>query len=270
VSSLETGIYELGRFDQLATMDSAVHRLDPRAKVLATLVFIVCVVSFHRYEVTALAPFALFPVVLAAEGGIPADAVLRRLLVASPFALAVGIFNPLLDRNVIGALGALEVTGGWVSFASIMARFALTAGTALVLVAITGMPGVASALERLGAPKVFATQLLFLYRYIFVLAEEAMRMTRARSLRSFGGRGMELRPYVRMLGQLLLRTYGRARRVYDAMLCRGFDGEVRSTAHLRFTPRDWMFLLGWSGAFVVMRVFDLPDLLGRLMTGLIG
>ena len=69
-------------------------------------------------------------------------------------------------------------------------------------------------MERLGAPDVFATQLLFLYRYIFVLGEEAMSMTRARALRSFGGRGMGMRVYGLMLGHLLLRTYDRAQRVY--------------------------------------------------------
>ena len=268
MASLESGIYEIGRFDQLAGMDSPVHRIDPRAKVIATIVFIVCVVSFHRYTLTALAPFALFPIVLASEGGIPAGLLLRRLLIASPFAIAVGIFNPMLDHTLVGAIGPLELTGGWVSFASILARFALTAGAALVLVATTGMPGVAGAIERLGAPRVFATQLLFLYRYIFVLAGEAMRMTRARNLRSFGGRGLEMRTYARMLGQLLLRTYGRARRIYDAMLCRGFDGEVRTVRRTRFGLRDYAFVLGWSAAFVTMRAYDLPGIVGRLVTGL--
>ena len=80
---------------------------------------------------------------------------------------------------------------------------------------------------------------------------------------------MEMRTYVRMLGQLLLRTYGRARRIYDAMLCRGFDGEVRSIARGRLEARDYAFAFGWSAAFVAMRAYDLPTAIGRLVTGLV-
>ncbi len=89
-------------------------------------------------------------------------------------------------------------------------------------------------LEKLGMPDVLATQLLFLYRYIFVLGEETMRMSRARASRSFGKRGMGMRVYSQILGHLLLRTYARAQHVYQAMLARGFDGHVRILRTLDF------------------------------------
>ncbi len=267
MAGIETGLYELGRFDRLAASDTPAQRIDPRAKVLATLVYLVCVVSFGRYEVAGLIPFAVFPMALAIEGDLPADLIWRRLLLASPFAIVIGMFNPLLDRAVVGSIGAVAITAGWVSFASIALRFLLTAAAALTLVGTTGMNGVCAAIERLGAPDVFATQLLFLYRYIFVLAEEAMTMARARALRSFGSRGMGMRAYANLLGTLLLRTYARARRVYDAMACRGFDGRVRLERHLRFQASDWAFLLGWSAAFVALRVWDVAGTVGRLVVG---
>lgn len=264
--SLEAGLYQLGRLDALAAQDTLVHRLDPRAKVVTTLVFLVCVVSFGKYEVLPLLPFALYPLALVAEGDLPLGFLARKLVYVAPFAVAVGMFNPLLDRTVVGTLGGLPVSAGWVSWGSILLRFALTSIAALVLVATTGFPGVCAAIERMGAPDVFATQLLFLYRYIFVLGEEAMRMARARALRSFGRHGMGPRTYGQMLGSLLLRTYDRARRVYLAMLCRGFDGHVRVPRTLRFTARDAAFTLGWSAAFVVLRLFDVPLLIGTWIT----
>ena len=81
-----------------------------------------------------------------------------------------------------------------------MLRFLLTASAALVLTATTSFNGVCLALERLRVPDVFVTQLLLLYRYIFVLADEALRMARARSLRAVGRRGMGLRVYAQILG----------------------------------------------------------------------
>jgi cobalt/nickel transport system permease protein len=267
VSTIETGLYELGRLDQLAYQDTSVHRLDPRAKVVTTFAFLVCVVSFGRYDVLPMLPFVVFPLFVAAEGNLPYGFLGRKLLIAAPFAVVIGMFNPLLDRAVLLQLGGLDISGGWVSFASILLRFLLTTSAALVLIGTTSFAGVCMAVERLGAPDVFATQLLFLYRYIFVLGEEAMRMWRARSLRSFDGRGMGVRVYVQMLGSLLLRTYDRARRIYSAMLCRGFDGRVRVMRRLRLTSRDVAFTLGWSAVFLLFRIYNVPLLLGRLVTG---
>jgi cobalt/nickel transport system permease protein len=267
MSSVESGLYQLGWLDQFSELDTPVHRLDPRAKVLATLVFIVCVVSFDKYDVLGLAPFVVFPVVLAAESGMPWRELGKRLAVAAPFALVVGVFNPLLDREVVAQLGPLAITGGWISYFSLIARFLLTASAALLLVGTTGMVGVCSGIERLGAPDVFATQLLFLYRYLFVLAEETMRLQRARTLRSFDGRGLGLRVYGNILGHLLLRAVARAQRVFQAMQCRGFTGQLRTRRSLRMSTRDWVFLFGWSIAFVIFRLFDVPLLIGGLVTG---
>jgi cobalt/nickel transport system permease protein len=269
MAGIESGIYQLGKIDHLAALDTPVHRIDPRAKVITTMVFLFCVVSFGKYELLPLMPFALFPIVLASEGDIPFGYIGSRLLIAAPFALVVGMFNPLLDRVVIGQVGGIDVIAGWVSYGSIMLRFTLTTAAALVLICTTGMNSVCMAIERLGAPDVFATQLLFLYRYIVVLAEEVLTMSRARSLRSFGQRGMGLRVYGQILGQLLLRTYARAQRIYNAMLCRGFDGHVRTMRRLHFTPRDYAFLFGWSATFVVFRLYNVPLLLGQIATGLI-
>lgn len=268
MSAVASGLSTLDRLDRLARHDTSVHRLDPRAKVLTTLVFIVCVVSFGKYDVLALLPFVIYPVVLAAAGGIPLGFVGRILLIVSPFALLVGVFNPFLDREVVAHIGSLEVTGGWVSYASIIVRFVLTAGIALILTATTSFTGICLALEKLGVPDVLVTQLLLLYRYIFVLGDEVLRLAQARRLRSFGHRGLGLRVYGMMLGQLLLRSFARAQRVYQAMLCRGFDGRVRVARRLHFGRADLFFTIGWSAAFVAFRLVDVPLLLGRLTTGL--
>jgi cobalt/nickel transport system permease protein len=122
------------------------------------------------------------------------------------------------------------------------------------------------ALEKLGAPKVFAVQLLLLYRYLFVLIDEGARLVRARALRSFGRRGMGMKIFGNLAGQLLLRTLDRAQRIHLAMLCRGFDGDIRMLRPSRFGPPEIAFTLGWSAAFVLMRFTNLPHLLGGLLT----
>ncbi len=109
-----------------------------------------------------------------------------------------------------------------------------------------------------------AVQLLLLYRYLFVLTEEAARLVRARALRSFGRRGMGVRVYGSMVGHLLLRTLDRARRIHRAMLARGFDGEIRTLRPLRIGAAEVAFVLGWSAVFLALRWVNLPRLLGSL------
>jgi cobalt/nickel transport system permease protein len=75
-------------------------------------------------------------------------------------------------------LYGVTVSGGWVSFFSVMLKFLLTITSALLLIATTSFPGICRALRKFGIPDIFISQLLFLYRYIFVLVEEAMKVVR--------------------------------------------------------------------------------------------
>ncbi|HBD09304.1 MAG TPA: cobalt ECF transporter T component CbiQ [Syntrophobacteraceae bacterium] len=268
MATIESSFLDITYLDTLSYQDTPVHRLDPRVKVLATLLYIVCILSFNKYELSALIPFVIYLVVLVALGNLPMAYLLKKVMLAAPFAFFIGIFNPLLDRAVLMHLGPIEISGGWVSFASIMIRFVLTVSAALILIASTGFNAVCMALGKMGAPSSFAVQLLFLYRYIFVLTDEALRMVRARSLRSFGGKGLGLRVFSYMIGQLLLRTLDRAQRIHLAMRCRGFDGEIRMVRPLKICGRDVAFLLGCSALFFLMRLYDIPQWMGHTVTEL--
>ncbi len=267
MSRIEATFFDLGTMDTISRQDTFVHRLDPRIKVLTTLVFIVCVVSFGKYDISALVPFLVYPVFLVVLGDLPAAYLLRKVMFAAPFAVLIGIFNPLLDQEVLLQVGPLGLSGGWVSFISILLRFTITVGAALVLLATTGYHDVCMAIEKMGVPQVFVVQLLFLYRYLFVLVDEASRMVRARSLRSFQGKGLGVRVFGSMAGHLLLRTMDRAQRIHLAMLCRGFDGTIRPFHPLRVRGWEVVFLMGWSALFVWMRFYNVPRFVGRLIQG---
>lgn len=264
MASFDSSLLDLGRLDSLSYGDTIIHRLDPRAKLVVTLVFILVVVSFPKYALTHLIPFFFFPIVMFSLAGLPLGFILKKLVVVSPFALFIGIFNPILDREVLVQLGPFTITGGWVSFGSVMIRFVLTVGSALILIGTTSFPGLCNALHRLKVPKLFVIQLMFLYRFIFVLTEEALRIVRARRMRSFGEKGPSLKLFVQIVGVLFLRTVNRAERVYWAMCNRGFDGEIRTVRTLRFAGRDGVFLLVCVLLFAVLRFNDVSGLFGTL------
>ena len=265
--SFETAYSGIGRLDRLSYRDSAVHRLDPRAKVVATSLFAVAVVSFPRYEVLSLFPFFLFPILVAALGDIPAGFIARKVVAVSPFAVFVGIFNPLFDPSRVAIAPGVEISAGWISFASILVKFALTISAALLLIATTSFPGICRGLRRLGLPALFVSQLLFLYRYLFVLLEEAMRVVRARDMRSFGKQGTGMKVFVRIAGTLFLRTVERAERIYGAMLARGFRGDVPSMRRETFRPSDAVFVLAAGCFFSLCRFVPVPRLIGHLLRG---
>lgn len=263
--TFEKEYFNLGYLDTLAYKDTFIHRLDPRIKVITTFLFILNVVSFHKYMLAALFPLFLFPVMIMSLGAIPVKFIIRKTLLAAPFALFIGIFNPLFDTKIIYSFYGLSVTGGWLSFFSLVLKFVLTISAALLLIATTSFPGVCHAMQRLGVPEAFTSQLLFLYRYIFVLMEEAMKILRARDMRSFGKKGRELRVFINLIGVLFLRTMERAERIYKAMLARGFDGKISSVKRYSLTVADICFLLIILTALYLSRAYDIPVILGRFL-----
>ena len=106
MSRLETAFYDLGRLDLLADKNSFIHRLDPRVKVITTLLFIIYVISFDKYEVSRLLPFFIFPALLVGIADLPFNYLLRKLVLVSPFVIFIGIFNPFLDREIILQIGS--------------------------------------------------------------------------------------------------------------------------------------------------------------------
>jgi cobalt/nickel transport system permease protein len=264
--SISGAVRDFRNLDQLARGDTSLHRLDARAKVLATIIFIVAVVSFEKHELSAMVPFFVFPAVMMAQGGLPVGSVARKVAIVIPFAVIVGMFNPLFDREILVRLGPVGISGGWLSWASITVRAILTVGAAIILVGVTGFTAICRALEQLGMPRAFAMQLLFLHRYIFVLTEEGARASRARELRSFGKKGKGLTPFASLVGHLLLRTWLRADRIHMAMLARGFSGEFHTRLTTRFGRPEFLFLAGWASLFIVLRMENISRLVGSLVT----
>ena len=256
MKSITAAVSELKQLEQFADGTSAIHGLDARAKVLVTFVFIVTVVSFNRYELTGLLPFFAFPAAMVLLAGLPPFYLLRKIALICPFVLMVGIFNPVFDRTVMHHIGQVGISGGWISLASLLIRSCLTVGAAIILVGTTGFTLVCYAFERLGVPHLFAVQLLFLHRYIFVLADETGRAARARELRSCGAKGLGITSFASLAGHLLLRTWQRAEHIHTAMLARGFDGRFHAHRQSRLGLSELAFVVVWSAFFIILRMHN--------------
>ena len=268
MTSINAAVIDLKRLELLAGGNSPIHALDARAKVLVTLVFIVAVVSCGRYELARLLPFCIFPAVIIALANLPALFLARKITLVCPFVVMVGFFNPVFDHTTLYQIGTITITGGWISLVSLLIRSLLTVGAAFILIGTTGFTAVCQALERLGIPQLFTVQLLFLQRYIFVLADESSRASRARELRSCGKKGLGVVSFSSLAGHLLLRTWQQAARIHSAMLARGFVGQFHARRQSRFGAGELCYLFGWSSIFITLRVFDVSGIIGTIVAGI--
>jgi cobalt/nickel transport system permease protein len=257
MSIFSSDLLDFGILDLLAQKDTVIHRINAMAKLLTTLIFIILVTSYNRYAILPLMPYFVFPVVLLVLADLPPRLILQKVLLAAPFTLFVGILNPFFDTTPMLQLGTIYITGGFVSFLSIFLRMLLCVTATLLLIATTPFHEICHSLRRLGIPKPFVAQLMLLHRYLFIIAQETSRLLQARDLRSFEGRGKELRYYIPMVGQLLLRSLNRAQRLHAAMLSRGFTGEIHILNPAPMGHTDIAFLIGWSGVFFIFRT-DIP------------
>lgn len=244
--------------DRFSQGESPIHRLDARAKLLAVLAYTGVLVSFDRYAVAALVPMTIAPLAMLWLGRIPLWFALRRVLLLSPFIAMLCLFSPFYDRAIhLVAFGPWRfgVAGGWLTAASIAVKFALGVLALTALTCTTPFALLLEAMRKLRAPRLLVMQLGFLYRYLFVLIGEAMRIRRARDFRGAARApaGRRLRAVGGVIGSLFVRTLDRSERIHMAMRARGYRGEPHSLSPLRFTPADAVLLLALAAYLVCCR-----------------
>ena len=190
--------------------DSAVSRLPAGLKLGVALGMIVG---------TVLAPPGAVGWFVAMAGGLAAAVILGRLPVwfllkrlawLSPFVLSVALVNAWQP----GARG---------SWQTVALKSAICLLTVIVTSNTTPFSGVLRVLRAVRVPGLLITTVALMHRYLFVLAEDAERMRRARASRRFThGRGARWRMSSTVVGQLFVRASERAERIYDAMCARGW------------------------------------------------
>ncbi|MCI0477616.1 MAG: cobalt ECF transporter T component CbiQ, partial [Anaerolineales bacterium] len=256
-------------FDRYHETESFLHRLDPRVKTLATMLFIVSNALLPDGAWIAFGgawAFLLFSNMFSNLGVLYT---LKRSLIALPFALiaVTVLFSIPGDPIYHLPFTSLAVTdAGLLRFVSILIRSWLSVQMAILLVSVTRFPDLIHALEHLRVPAVLTAIIAFLYRYLFVLADEVYRLIRAREARSAAlpghASGGSLRWRARiaghMAGQLFLRSYERSDRIYNAMIARGYAGHLYTLNPHEMRARDYFTLA------VLIALIFLIQLIGRL------
>ncbi|MCL5075532.1 MAG: cobalt ECF transporter T component CbiQ [Chloroflexi bacterium] len=233
--------------------DCFIYSLDPRTKIVAVLLFVLFVVATPP---TLWGIFLLYFVLIAALillARLSFPYILSRSLVVEPFVLMSAIYIPFFKAGEVAAsldVGPWQIAvtySGLAILGNVLIKAWLSSLGMLILSSTTDFSRLLKGLEQLRLPLVIVMVLSFMYRYIFVLMDEAQRLRQARESRSFGKRpwDWEVRTIGNMIGTLFMRSYERGERVYQAMLARGYEGRHRPLRILRFERVDLYFMLGF-------------------------
>jgi cobalt/nickel transport system permease protein len=224
---------------------SGLHRRDPRVKTAVLLIFLIVVATTDRQLPLVGTGLLLF---------LGAGLVWARL----------PIVPALLRAGIVLYFTAAFALISWLSgdperAVALLVKTYLSALAVLLVVSTTRISLLLRGLEMARVPRFLLMIIQFLYRYLFVISEEAQHMRKAAWSRGAGvrgtlARGARFQAAAGALAALFARSYGRAGEIHRAMLARGFTGEFRTLDSPHFHPADGVFLCIAGLAPILLRL----------------
>jgi cobalt/nickel transport system permease protein len=226
--------------EEFSSGNSLIHDLDPRIKIIVATLFSITVAVADRTDVLLLA--LLFSACCVILSSIPLLRVMRRLLLVNGFILLLWLLLPFTyPGKTLLSVGPFDATAEGIRYA-----FTITIKSNTIILACIALLGTTSiftlvhALRHLHVPDKLVQLLFFSYRYIHVIYLEYLRLLNAMKVRCFRPRSnlRTNKAYAYLVGMMLLNSYDRSERVYDAMLCRGFKGQFWILDHFALKRGD--------------------------------
>lgn len=228
------------------------NSLHPLGKLLLSVLYIFTVVSFSKYALVPLIVMSVYPIFSFIVGELSFREGLYRMRLILPLVLFVGVFNPFLDKQIVGYIGTAAISGGVLSMITVMIKGFYSVLAVYILIATTSIDDICYALRVLHLPRIVVIVVMLIYRYFGVMAVEADRIMTAYKLRAPSQNGIHYKAWGTLVGQWLLRSMDKAERVYESMLLRGFTGDFRiRKKKVRFA--DVLYPVIWIIIFVAIR-----------------
>jgi len=250
---------------------SPLVHLDPAAKVLMSGVpFLTCLVS--RSFLVALATLVLMVALAARFAAVTRKAYLQLLSIPAGFIL-IGTASILIqvfpaDQTLLMgvALGHSRIgisRQGLLDAVFLVMRSMACISTIYFVMLTTPLLDLLELLRRWHCPRLILSLMELIYRFIFILLDEARRMHIAQVSR-LGDASFVVRLQSAgiLIGQLFLRAYLRSDRIYQAMSARGYSGVISTLPKTYVRSWQWLAWSAWTGLILVSLA-----LLERQVTG---
>ena len=258
---------------QYFPMGSIIHRLDPRTKLLFTIVFIITVFLSNNF--ISLFLCMIFSIAIIGLSKIPVKTVMKGL---KPILLIIVITSILQIAYVASGFVLVDVwkikitSGGLLTALFMTLRISLLIVMSTMLTYTTSPTALTNGLDRMFAPlkKIgidFHTVTMIMtiaLRFIPTLIEEVDKIMSAQKSRgaSFdqGNLMKRAKALIPLFIPLLFNSIRRAYELANAMTCRCYNGGKGKTTMnaLKFSLRDYMSILVMAfliGGIIVLNIF---------------
>ncbi|MEW6113644.1 MAG: cobalt ECF transporter T component CbiQ [Thermodesulfobacteriota bacterium] len=232
----------MSHVEEFALGDSIIHRLDPRAKIIAAAAFSTAVALNTSLAVTGAA--LTIPVLLVLAARMNLRAVLRRLLIVNSFVFLLWVFLPFTyPGHVLWSAGPMHIHKEGLLFAALITlKSNVIVLTLMALLGTSPVFHLVHALSHMGVPEKLVHIFFFCFRYVHVIHQEYHRLIDAMKIRAFRPRTNlhTYRAYAYLVGMLLVRSFDRSLRIMEAMRCRGFNGKFYILHHYNMRQTDYL------------------------------
>jgi cobalt/nickel transport system permease protein len=194
---------------RFSRLESPIHKAPVSIKLscLLALTMGLLMIPFGRGDLFAYIGLILFMVAVKSE--LPLLYIVRRMLMLEPFVIGATLF-------------ALTQENGLIRFVWVLTRVTLSLFALVLFASTTPFSAVLLQLRTWKVPTLLTTVMALMYRYGFLLADEAEKMSRARKGRAFSKKRRRIWGQITtVIAQLFLRSSERGERVLSAMQARG-------------------------------------------------
>ena len=226
--------------DKYSNLNSVIHHLDPRVKLLLCFSFLILIAITYNLKLLAL--YGGILAVLLAISRVPLGFYLKKLLLITPLVTVFSFFIYLsyLFKNRIDF--TVETLSRyypvWETMALMAAKIYISILVITLLVSSTRFNYLLWSLRRFKLPLVVTILSKLVYTYIFIFIDELHRTLRAYKSRTPVRRMSRVKVYGYIAAGILLRSMDRSDYIYRAMISRGFDGEFPEGNANRFRGMD--------------------------------
>jgi cobalt/nickel transport system permease protein len=250
---------EYPEIDRYSSLDSPMHRFDPRAKLIAFIILIFSIVLLPNLELAFIG--LLVSILFLITSKLPLWFALQHIKWISLFIVPFIVIMPFtVGGTEIFSFYGLKMTYEGLRYGILVALRAISAVILVFpMIATTRFDITIKALDKLKMPNMLVQMFMFTYRYIFVFVVEFQRTWRAMTARGFKMKTniYALKTIGKALGTLFVRSYERGERVYQALRSRGYTGTPKTLLEFKMRAMDYILAVTIIGFAVSLHVVPL-------------
>lgn len=252
MTTIESKLHNLIKFDNLSGANYFLNKINPLAKLIVFAIFIISLISINKYDFIKTILFTSFVIALINTSPLKFSTVIKFCLVLSPIIFFFIIFNPIFDTNKTLFLGH-KINAGYISATTTFVKFFNTTSVSLLIVSSTKFFELANALYKLKIPRFITLQLILMYRFIFLFISDVINTIESIKSRSFTIQAVRWSDLKRIFATFFVRAVYRSEDVYTSMLSKGFEPEKINSEN-PFTPKDFLFITISLGYIILLRL----------------